>query len=184
MKIVDTKDAKLEWDAVQERTLLETVVFDVEAATCRSPDGADATFFVMDAHDWCIVIPEIAEDFLMVRQWRPGQKALSTEFPGGVVDDGELPEHAARRELQEETGYTAQTLIHLASMNPNPALFKNHVHFFLAQNLTSTNERHLDDDEYINVCRVKKETVIASMGTGEYCHALMAACMGIYLARK
>ena len=127
---------------------------------------------------------EIDDDFLMVRQWRHGQKSCSIEFPGGVVDSGEAPEHAALRELQEETSYTCKNLVKLASMNPNPALFKNRVHFFLAENLIKGNERKLDDDEFINILRIPKKELFAKIGKGEFCHAIMAACLGIYLARK
>lgn len=44
---------------------------------------------------------------LVISQYRPPLRAWSIEFPAGLIDEGETPEEAARRELEEETGYVA-----------------------------------------------------------------------------
>ena len=122
-------------------------------------DGTVGDYIIMNAPDWVIVIPEINENFLMVKQWRHGEKSLSVEFPGGVIDENEKPETAALRELQEETGFIAEKLTKLGMANPNPALFSNHVHVFLAENLKSTGVQHLDNDEFINSIELPKNEV-------------------------
>ncbi|MCH2169421.1 NUDIX hydrolase [Myxococcota bacterium] len=68
----------------------------------------------------------------MVRQYRHGARKDTLEVPGGMVDPGESPSQAAARELLEETGYRAQQIERLGSVNPNPALFGNRLHCFLA----------------------------------------------------
>ena len=62
----------------------------------------------MDTADWVNVVPILADDkgndcFLMVRQYRQGSASITLEFPGGVIDAGEDPETAARRELLAKT---------------------------------------------------------------------------------
>ena len=80
----------------------------------------------------------------MVKQWRHAHNGLSIEFPGGVINKDEEPEIAANRELEEETGYKAGKLTYLGCANPNPALMRNRVHFFVAEDLQGNGEQNLD----------------------------------------
>ncbi len=168
------------WTEGKKTTLLKTRVLDVTSIESTSSDGLKGDYVVMDAPDWVIVIPDAGDNFLMVKQWRHGERALSIEFPGGVIEANEAPEKAAARELKEETGFTAGKLVKLGTMNPNPALMSNHVHVFAAFDLHSTGQQHLDEDEYVHYLEVSKQEVYAKMGTKEYPHALMAAGLALY----
>ena len=186
-------DEKLKWTSGKKKLLLKTAVFDVTSSTNTYKNGKQTVqgdYIVLDAPDWVIVIPEIEDkatgkkEFFMVKQWRHGSKCLSVEFPGGVIDRGEAPEEAARRELLEETGCRAGKLTKLGQVNPNPALFSNHVHFFLAQDLECTNTQDLDNDEFVNVIRVPVNQIIDDMGTEQFPHALMSSAMMFYLKKR
>ena len=91
------EDEKLKWKEGVPEPLLETVVCSVTKRHNVSFDGTEGDYIIMNAPDWVIVIPEKNDNFLMVKQWRHGEAALSVEFPGGVIDKGEAPEQAARR---------------------------------------------------------------------------------------
>ena len=175
------EDDKLKWTEGSPRTLLETVVCKVTSRHNVSSNGVEGDYIIMDAPDWAIVIPELDGNFLMVKQWRHGENALSVEFPGGVIDKGESPDDAARRELEEETGYKAGTLIKLGTVNPNPALFNNHVHFYLAKDLTATGKQNLDADEFINFMQLSKKEVLDGMGTEQFPHAIMGMALSLYI---
>ena len=175
------EDDKLKWTEGKPKTLLKTVVCAITERHNVSSDGVEGDYIIMDAPDWVIVIAEHNDKFLMVKQWRHGEAALSVEFPGGVIDKGEEPEIAARRELEEETGYKSGKLTKLGMVNPNPALFSNHVHFYLAEDLQATGKQHLDEDEFINCMELTKEEVLEGMGTEQFPHAIMGMALSLYI---
>ena len=174
-------DERLKWKTLSEKVILNTVVFDVTVHENQSSNGVKGDYYVMKAPDWVITIPEKDGKFLMVKQWRHGEKALSVEFPGGVIDKGEEPEAAAARELLEETGCKAGKLTKLGKVNPNPALFSNHVHIFLAEDLVQTGKQELDEDEFINCMELSKEEVLEGTGTEAFPHGLMAMALCLYM---
>ncbi|MCK9171181.1 MAG: NUDIX hydrolase [Treponema sp.] len=183
MKVQNDDDA-LVWTEQCRKKLLKTAVMTVTETESTASDGQKGCYIVMDARDWVIVIPVIGTKFLMVKQWRHGEKALSIEFPGGVIETGEEPEKAAARELREETGYTSKRLIHLGTMNPNPALMSNHLHIYIAEELKKTAEQQLDNDEYVHYLEKEQEEVLDRIGTKEYPHALMASAAALYMRYK
>ena len=178
-----TADDNLLWTQGKAQTLLTTPVLTVTQVPAKSASGLQGNYIVMNAKDWCIVIPDTGSTFLLVKQWRHGEKALSIEFPGGVIESDETPEQAAKRELLEETGCKAQKLTKLGSFNPNPALMGNHVHVFLAEDLQQTGKQQLDKDEFVSYFEKDKKEVLHAMGSKEYPHALMTAALMLYVQR-
>ena len=177
-------EQSLLWKEAKRTVLFETKVFTVTERTSVSPDGTSGQYIVNEAKDWVIVIPCTDKNFLMVRQWRHGEQKLSVEFPGGVIETGEEPEKAALRELKEETGCTPGKLTFLGCMNPNPALFANHVFMYCAEELSFSGQQHLDADEYVHYREIPQHEVFEKMGTGEYCHALMASALTLFSRYK
>lgn len=174
-------DRELRWQVSEEHELLHTPVFDVKQQHEVSATGIEGDYVAMSAPDWAMVIALYKGCFVLVRQWRHAARELTAEFPGGVVDGGEDPADAAVRELYEETGFWAGRLTRLGTVSPNPALFGNRFHAFLAEELIPTGEQNLDDDELLTYSLVPVDEVIASYGTGEYTHALMGTAIALYL---
>lgn len=175
-------DNELMWTTNGEKLLLHTPVFDVMERNEESMTGIKGKYVAMNAPKWVTVIPVIDDDFVMVRQYRHGLGAITTEFPGGVADnDEEEVSVIAARELEEETGFVAGKITVLGTCNPNPALFTNTFTVCLAEDLRGTDEQHLDDDEVLTYVRIPKQTVIDSFCTGEYVHAFMGTALALYM---
>jgi 8-oxo-dGTP pyrophosphatase MutT (NUDIX family) len=177
-------DNELKWDILESKELLHTPVYDVIAQKERAASGLMSEYMAIDAPDWVMAIAKYRDSFVLVRQWRHSLEGITAEFPGGVIDNGEDPAVAAERELLEETGFKVGRMTYLGSLNPNAALFKNRIHYYLAEDLTPTGEQDLDDDEFLSYLLVPVDEVIDSFGRGEYLHALMGTAIALYLAHE
>ena len=107
----------------------------------------DHPYTRLKAPNWVNVLAVTEEkEVILVEQTRVGPMRNVLEVPGGVIDPGENPLDAARRELEEETGYISQEFLSLGKINPNPAIMTNELHMFVALNCKkNTNREHFPD---------------------------------------
>jgi 8-oxo-dGTP pyrophosphatase MutT (NUDIX family) len=178
-------DTRLAWTEQSSKSVGDFRIFSIRESASRSPHGVVKTFSVIDTRDWAMVVPlietERGKEFVMVRQWRHGARRFSVEFPGGVLEKDEQNAEGAARELREETGFVAGSVTKLGEMNPNPAIMSNHIHFYLAENLSQTGKLELDEDEFVETALIPVDEVIQNMGKPPYIHALTAAALLFYL---
>lgn len=114
------------------------------------------------------IIPVIkeADTIIMVRQFRQAVKKTLLELPAGTLKRGERPEDCAKRELLEETGYTAGSLKKILRFYPAPGYDTEVIHLYLATDLTKSMQR-LEEDENIVVLEVKKEEALRMIERNE-----------------
>ena len=87
----------------------------------------------------------------MVKQFRYPSGKVLLEIPAGKIDKGETnPEETARRELKEETGYTAEHFHYLGCINPSVAYTEEVIHLYAATGLTP-GEADPDEDEALEL---------------------------------
>jgi 8-oxo-dGTP pyrophosphatase MutT (NUDIX family) len=171
------------WQVVETHDLADCTVFTVRRTLARSPEtGRLHRFFRIDADEWVNVVAVTREGRLvMVRQYRHGAGALTLEIPGGIVDPGETPARAAVRELLEETGYRAERVQPIGRVNPNPALFGNRVHTYLARGVDRVREIRNGETEATAVELVPVEEIPRYLREGRIDHALVVAALHWYL---
>jgi ADP-ribose pyrophosphatase len=83
---------------------------------------------------------------LLVRQYRLPARRMMWELPAGRLDPGERPLQAARRELEEETGYRARQWRKLLSLYPSPGYVSEKMTIFVATDLTKGEPRPMEDE--------------------------------------
>jgi ADP-ribose pyrophosphatase len=97
---------------------------------------------------------------VIARQFRPGPEKVMEEIPGGGLEPGEEPEAAARRELQEETGYVPEAMEHLG-IGSRDSFTNSKWHYFLGTGCTLSGEgQHLDSTEIVDVDLISIEELI------------------------
>lgn len=95
-----------------------------------------------------VILPVIdAENVCLLRNHRWVVGETLWELPAGTLEPGEDLEHAARRELQEETGYTAERWTSLGYLYASPGVLDEKLHLFMAEGLTAGESRPEADEE-------------------------------------
>jgi len=162
------------WPMLGRKKIGNFRIFSLYSEVYRMPDGREHDFFVMECPDWVNVIP-VTEDgrVVLIRQFRPGTKEITLEIPGGMVEPGEVPAEAARRELEEETGYKAASIEYIGVVEPNPAFIRNRCHMFLARGARLAGGQNLDPGEVISFETATWDEVDAHIRAGRIQHGLV-----------
>ena len=126
-------------------------VFNVDRDVVRMPNGRDVTVDVI-RHARSVVLLPIPEPghVILVRQYRYAVNRWLWELPAGMVDDGEEPDAAARRECHEEIGQVPDTIVRLAALYPTPGYCDEEMIFYRLSGLSVPAEAAaVDEDEDI-----------------------------------
>jgi ADP-ribose pyrophosphatase len=171
------------WTRVATKVLLDLRIMKVQEVTAISPKtGNEHGFFVLDTVDWVNVLPITPDqEVVFVRQYRHGSDAISLEIPGGMVDPGEAPIVSAARECLEESGFRASDLKSLGVLNPNPAVFNNQLHTFVAEDVVIEADIQNTATEQTEVVLVPVADLTSYLLDGRIDHALVAATLWRYL---
>lgn len=146
------------------------------------PDGrVNPEYWVLEFPDWVNVIAITATgEMVMVRQYRHALGITEYELCAGVMEEGETPLQAARRELLEETGFGGGEWTEYMTICANPSNHTNLAHTFLAVGVERVGEQHLDETEELTCHLFLPEEVFALLRNGEIYQALMAAPLWKY----
>jgi ADP-ribose pyrophosphatase len=119
--------------------------------TVRLPDGSEATREYVIHPGAVMVIAELPDgQWVLERQYRYPVQSVMVEFPAGKLDAGEASLDCARRELLEETGYTAKQWARAGVLHPVISYSTEFIDIWFARDLTA-GQRQLDQGEFLEV---------------------------------
>jgi len=151
------------WDSTRE--IYDGRILHVIDDTVVIPNGKKSSRELI-RHVGAVCIVPITDDgkVIVERQFRYPINEVITELPAGKLDSKEEdPLSAAKREFSEETGYEADEWISMGHFYPAPAYSDELIHLFLAKGLHK-GERHLDEDEFLDVMESKIPDCKTQMG--------------------
>ncbi len=155
-----------------EKTLKKNYVFHGSIISVRQdetllPNGKTALREVVEHNGGVCVAPLTAEkELIFVRQFRYPYSQVVLELPAGKLEKGEDPFEAGKRELEEETGNTAENYIDCGVFLPSPGYCGELIHLYAAYNLIPT-EMNLDEDEFLEVERIGLDRAVEMVMNNE-----------------
>jgi ADP-ribose pyrophosphatase len=154
------KDAHLVETTVSSKLVYQGDFLRVKHDVVQLPNGKMATREHLIHPGAVVVIPILDNgDVLLERQYRYPLGQVFIEFPAGKLDAGEVPLACGKRELLEETGYTAREWAYAGQMHIAIAYTNEVIHIYFARGLTK-GERKLDEEEFLDVFAAQPEQVV------------------------
>ncbi len=160
------------WRLISQETGPDLKLFRVRYDYLTNPrNGQTGRMTILEAEDSANVVALTADrQILFVRQYRFGIAAYTLELPGGFVDPGEEHGEAARRELREEAGYTAQNWRYLGSIPSNPVFMDSYIHHWLAEGAVNNAAQQLDDGEEVELVHLSTAKARQMLYAGGFQH--------------
>jgi ADP-ribose pyrophosphatase len=151
---------------ISSQKVFEGRVFNVTVDTVRE---GEVTYQreVVHHHGSAVILPVFDDGTVaLVRQYRHPTVRYLLEAPAGGIDEGERPDEAAARELQEELGLVAGRLEKLSEFFVSPGFCEEKMWVFLATELTEGKQQP-EDDEVLEVVRLTLDEALEMISSGE-----------------
>lgn len=169
---------------INSKTIYNGRIFSVRQDTVELQNGSTATRDIV-AHSGGVGVIAVLDDgkIPVVRQYRKGIESVCLEIPAGKSEEGEDPETCGRRELSEETGYSAEKFTLISRFAVSPAYCSEIIHIYKAEDLSFTGQ-HLDENEYLNVEYYTLDELFDMVATGEIVDAKTVIAVMILKSEK
>ncbi len=157
-------------------------VFRLQEENITLPNGVTVNIDII-RHPGASAIVPISDggDVVLIRQYRHAAGGFIWEIPAGTLNKGETALACARRELVEETGFSAQVFHELGKIVPVPGYSDERIHLFLANRLGPARQ-NLDRDELLDVHQIPFDEAIDMIKKGEIVDG--KTIVGLLLAEK
>ncbi|MCH5584249.1 NUDIX hydrolase [Shimazuella sp. AN120528] len=161
----------LEEKTISTKQIYEGKIIDVQLDKVNLPNGG-TSYREIVKHPGAVAIMAITDEnkLILVRQFRKALEKTIYEIPAGKLDAGEEAESCARRELKEETGYSAKNWEKLTGFYTSPGFADEYIHMFEASELT-VGETSFDEDEFVECVELSLAECREKIASGEICDA-------------
>jgi ADP-ribose pyrophosphatase len=152
---------------LEEETKFSGRVAAVRVERLVLPNGVEVSHEILKLPRAVAVVPLLLDaggrvEVVLVEQFRSALRGYIHEIPAGILEPGEDPAVCAARELEEETGYVADQVEHLATLLPIPGTSSHLMDFFVAEGLREGRQA-LEEAECLTVKRFALDDLLASM---------------------
>jgi len=125
----------MSWKTLKSQKKADFPLFKVFEDVVKLPNGLKLDYYWVEKIPVVVVIPIISDKIVMVKQYRYAIKLDSLELPAGHMKKNETPEECAKRELKEETGFTAGKIKKLLDYHPSTEYSNQLYHIFISGDL-------------------------------------------------
>jgi ADP-ribose pyrophosphatase len=126
----------------------------IEKRTIRIPSGTERERVIVHPNNAVAIFPVDGDRCRLLKQYRFAIDQYIYEVPAGTIEPGEDSIKAAHRELIEETGFTAQTIVPRGFIYTTPGFTDEKIFLFEARDLSPSDEYGKDEDEIIEVVNI------------------------------
>ncbi len=142
----------LKWQIVNQKDIVNDEWMRFETLTYAFPDGTTfGPYYEYHIRDYVIVVARTSDDqYVLVHQFRHGVRQMTEEFVAGAIDEGEDPFFSAKRELEEESGYTSDYWTHITTLYPDPTRSDHKAYLYFADDCHKTTDTHTDATEFLS----------------------------------
>ena len=188
-KTANIPDADLIWEPVSVEHVIQDQWMDLRKVEYRFPDGSTfSPYYNYSRRSYAVIVASDEDGkYLCVRQFRHGIGEVTTEFVAGGIQCDNGKEYiskqdtvtsredalaAAKRELEEETGYTSDEWEHLITIPSAATIADNYAFIFRAKNCRRTHEQHTDSTEFLRMEKYSAGEIEELIATGKFQQAM------------
>ncbi len=174
------------WKTIISKTVFKSRYLSVNKDIVQLDDGLIITdYYTADVSDAVMIIAITDQNnVILKKEYRHACKQDTIECPAGIIEPGELPIDAAKRELLEETGYSSEQWTYFGPTKECSSRLTNTLHMFFANQCIKTQNQSLDPNERIEVVmapirQVSEMIMSGTIASNSTVHAFYMASMAL-----
>ena len=171
----------------EEKKLSSELIYDgkvikVSKDQVLCPNGNESMREIVHHRGGVGILFKLGDKFVFEKQYRYAFNEEIIEIPAGKLEEGEIPLPAAERELLEETGYRPLEMVFLGDMYPTVGYSNEVIHLYYCEKAIKE-ERHLDNDECIDLFMLSMEEIDELIASNKIKDSKSIAAIYLYKAK-